>query len=387
MNLRKIHEWHRAGVIDAATRERLLAYEAQHARPLALWAVFGLGALAIGLGLVSVVAANWEAIPPMLRLAVHFALLAGLLAGLIAALAVRAGPLAAASPWAIEALVFVIAALGLGFLGHLGQAYQTSSPLWQPLALWLALFGPLLLLQGRSWLVAATLLGGLVWCVWDYAAQGPPPGGASNQGVAAALWLGAITALPVLAAPVAGALRSHGARIDFWRHLEQLALAYAVAGASLGAVLASIGASSSDAVMEMAAMAARGIVGLAAGAALMRARPGLSGQRAGLVIIGAAIALPLAQAAAGLTVPAAALFIALWAGIAAAAIRAGWRGVFQLSAALIAARLVILSFELASDLLLSGFGLILSGLLILAAAWGVLKVSRRLAPPQGGASQ
>jgi uncharacterized membrane protein len=44
---------------DADTRDRLVAHEAAHARPFALWAVFGIGALAIGLGLVSVVAANW----------------------------------------------------------------------------------------------------------------------------------------------------------------------------------------------------------------------------------------------------------------------------------------------------------------------------------------
>jgi len=50
MSARKIAAWHEAGLIDAITRDRLLAYEAEHARPLALWAVFGIGALAIGAG-------------------------------------------------------------------------------------------------------------------------------------------------------------------------------------------------------------------------------------------------------------------------------------------------------------------------------------------------
>ena len=43
---RRIAQWHDAGVIDAATRDRLLAYEEAHARPLLLWAVWGIGALA-----------------------------------------------------------------------------------------------------------------------------------------------------------------------------------------------------------------------------------------------------------------------------------------------------------------------------------------------------
>ena len=136
MSARKIAIWHEAGLIDAGTRDRLLAYETDHARPLALWAVFGIGALAIGLGLVSVVAANWEDIPGQLRLAVHLALIAGMLAALFW----REARLAAASPWAVEALLFITAALGLTFFGHLGQVYQTSSPLWQPLAIWLALW-------------------------------------------------------------------------------------------------------------------------------------------------------------------------------------------------------------------------------------------------------
>ena len=53
---------------------------------------------------------------------------------------------------------------------------------------------------------------------------------------------------------------------------------------------------------------------------------------------------------------------------------------FQLAVGAVALRLVILSFELASDLLTSGFGLILAGLLILAVAWIAVRVSSHLAP-------
>jgi hypothetical protein len=44
-----------------------------------------------------------------------------------------------------------------------------------------------------------------------------------------------------------------------------------------------------------------------------------------------------------------------------------------------------LSFELASDLLLSGFGLILSGIMILGVAWVAVRVSKTFAPPSEGA--
>lgn len=380
MSARKIAQWHQAGLIDVATTERLLAYEDAHARPLALWAVYGIGALAIALGLVSVVAANWEDIPGQLRLGVHLALIAGLLGLLLA----RGVQIAARSPWATEALVFVIAALGLTFFGHLGQVYQTSSPLWQPLALWLALFAPLLALLGRGWPTALALLGGAVWCVWDYAG-GATAYGAARPDMALLLWLGLVTALPVLLAPLAAWLRARSVRPDFWRRLEQLALAYAVAGASFAAALASMGEwGRTGLTRDWASPAVSGAVAVLAGLGVMVARPGLSGRMAGAIIAGAGLVLPMAYGLDDLAVPAALLFMALWAGIAAAALAASWRGVFQLAVGVIALRLIVLSFELAGDLLTSGFGLIAAGVMILGVAWVAVRVVRRFAPAAQG---
>lgn len=380
MSARKIAEWHEAGLIDAATRDRLTAYEAEHARPLLLWAVWGIGALAIGLGFVSVVAANWEDIPGLVRLTVHLALIGGLLGLLFA----REDRLAAHSPWAVEALVFVIAALGLTFFGHLGQVYQTASPLWQPLAMWLALFAPLLLLTGRGWPTALAVLGGMVWTAWEYAGDNAPSG--SEATIAWNMWLAFVIALPVIAAPLAAAMRGRSTREDFWVSLEQLALTYAVAGASLACAMASIGGFEADpgssklaAVLTCAAMA------FAAGAGVAAVRAGVSGRMVGAILAGAGAAMPLAYAVDDVNVAAALVFFALWAGIAAAALAAHWRGVFQLAVGVIALRLIILSFELAADLLMSGFGLILSGLMILGIGWAALRVSRRFAPAKGGA--
>lgn len=163
MSQRKIELWHEAGLIDDATRDGLLAYEAAHAKPLALWAVFGIGALAIGLGLISVVAANWEDVPGQVRLAIHLALIVGMLSFAF----VREERIAGTSPWAMEALIFILSVLGLTFFGHLGQVYQTSAPLWEPLATWLVLFGPLMIVYGRGWPTATLLIGGAIYCVWE----------------------------------------------------------------------------------------------------------------------------------------------------------------------------------------------------------------------------
>jgi hypothetical protein len=385
MSARKIALWHDAGIIDAATRDRLLAFEADHARPLALWAVWGIGALTIGLGFVSVVAANWEDIPGLVRLGVHLALIAGLLGLLFW----REDRLAAQSPWTVEALVFTTAALGLTFFGHLGQVYQTASPLWQPLGLWLALFAPLLLLTGRNWPTALAVLGGAVWTAWEYAGAMTDHGGLRDPGGLWLMWLGTVVALPTALAPVAGGLRARSRRPDFWRRLEQLALAYAVGLASLACTVASageFGGSGTPGDNTDTAGFACGVFVALAGLAHLAIRPGISGRMAAAIIAGAGVTITLAVLTDDLTIPAALLFLALWAGIAAAALVAQWRGVFQLAVGVIALRLVILSFELAADLLTSGFGLILAGVMILGVAWAAVRVSRRFAPRGEGAA-
>jgi uncharacterized membrane protein len=110
------------------------------------------------------------------------------------------------------------------------------------------------------------------------------------------------------------------------------------------------------------------------------ARLGVSGRMAGAIIAGAGLAGALAYLANDLTTLAAALFMGLWVGIAVAALAAQWRGVFQLAVGVIALRLIVLSFELAGDLLTSGAGLIAAGLMILGVAWVAVRVSKRFAP-------
>ncbi|MEO0588938.1 MAG: DUF2157 domain-containing protein [Pseudomonadota bacterium] len=378
MSARKIETWHDAGLIDAQTRAALLAYEAEHARPLALWAVFGIGALAIGLGLVSVVAANWEDVPGQVRLAIHLALLGGALGAVF----FKEKQLVSASPWALEALTAITAVLGLTFFGHLGQVYQTSSPLWVPLAMWLALFGPMLLLTGRSWLSANLVFGGAIYAVWEYAFASEALVFSADDPTRPSVWVAAVMALPALFAPLGGFLRARSTRADFWRRLEQLALIYALGGASIATALASLDAFGGEetGVLGPAALATFAGVGILTGALVALVRPTHSGRLSGAILAGSGVTMLLARSVSGVDLAAALLFMALWFGVAAAALKAGWRGVFQLAVAAIALRLIILSFELASDLLLSGFGLILSGLLILGIAWGAYRVSREFAP-------
>jgi uncharacterized membrane protein len=372
---RKLAAWQEAGLIDAPTAAAISAHEASHARPLALWAVIGIGALAIGLGVISVVAANWEDVPGTVRLAIHFALMLAL----GGALAWRGPALERAQPWGFEAALFVLGVLGLGFFGHVGQVYQNSAPLWQPIAIWLLLFAPMILLRGQSWLTALLLAGTLAVACWDYA--GSYLSAFELRGNAPFAWIAVVTALPVALAPLGAWMRGRSHRHAFWKRLEQLALVYAVGGASLACLAAGID-EFREGVLSFASQAIRAFVALSAAALVAAARHSRSGEASAAVLAGAGIALVVAVPVSGSGLMGGLLFMALWVGVAAAALHAAWRGVFQLAVALIALRLIVLSFELASDLLTSGFGLILAGLLVLGIAWVAVRVSREFAPPR-----
>lgn len=376
MSMRKLDAWRDAGLIDEAAAQRIRAFEAEHARPLALWAAIGIGALAIGLGIISVIAANWEDVPGQVRLAIHLALLAAL----ASFIGLRGEQIERDQPWGLEASLFVFAILGVTFFGHLGQVYQTGSPLWKPLLAWLVLFAPIMLLRGQSWLAAALVTGALVYASWDYAFAYESYFGARRE--LPDSWLALVTAVPLLAAPLGAWMRRRSARVSFWRRMEQLGLTYGVGGASLIAIAAGIEAFKEN-MMALDSQSVRAVLALAAASLVYMARRNASGEASAAVIAGSGILCLIAYPLSGEALAGGLLLMALWVGIAAAALHAGWRGVFQMAVAVVALRLIVLSFELASDLLTSGFGLIVAGLMILGIAWGALRISRQFAPRTG----
>jgi len=373
MSDRKLLAWRNAGLIDDETVAQIRAWEDQHSRPLAIWAVIGIGALAIGLGLISVVAANWEDVPGTVRLAAHLTVIAGL--GMF--LFLRGESLERDQPWGLEAGLFVFGLLGMTFFGHIGQVYQTGSPLWKAFAAWLVLFAPLLLQRGQSWLSAALVMFAFAYACWDYSFSFNGRWGQPEN--VPYLLIALITALPIWLAPFAAWMRGRSTRESFWKRLEQIALVYAVAGASLVCIAAGINSFDSG-EMAFGSQAVRGGAALIAGAGVVLARKSRSGQACGIVLACAGTACFVAFAVSGSQLMGGVLFMVLWIGIAAAALYAGWRAVFQIAVGVIALRLIILSFELASDLLSSGAGLIVAGLLILAVAWAAIRISREYAP-------
>ncbi|HTU62454.1 MAG TPA: DUF2157 domain-containing protein, partial [Polyangiales bacterium] len=155
MNLdQKLRRWREAGLIDEATGARIAEFEHAQRRPIGMYTLVGLGASTIGLGLVSLVAANWEVIPAALKLAVDFMLGIGL------ALSIE---LAVSRGWRLarEALITVFYGYTLASLALVGQIYQLDSPTYQALTVWSFATLPLCLL-GESLFLSVLYTAGLV---------------------------------------------------------------------------------------------------------------------------------------------------------------------------------------------------------------------------------
>lgn len=151
----KLDAWQQAGVIDAQTRARIDAFERANERPVLLYALGGLGAVTIGIGIISIVAANWDAIDKSVKLGLD--LLVG--CALSVALYVAA---TRDRRWPTEVLtgvhyVFVLASLAL-----IGQIYQLGTPTHQALLAWSLSTAPMMLLV-RTPLLGFVWLAGLVW--------------------------------------------------------------------------------------------------------------------------------------------------------------------------------------------------------------------------------
>ncbi len=373
MSDRKLTAWQAAGLIDGETAARIRDYESKHSRPLALWSLIGIGALAIGLGLISVVAANWDDIPGLVRLSVHMLLMVTLAAYMAFKLPTQT------NEYFNDAQIFVLGALGLTFFGHLGQVYQTSSPLWQPLALWMILFSPVMLLMGRGWAVALMWVAGLIGTTLAHIGFSLDIAPRNTLSVA---YQALIITPPIIAVVGATYFRAHSRRSEFWRRVIQLSLTSIIGGISIAAIVgtsmlfAPVSAGRED--VSVALMQCLLLWGGAGAAFVIRRNAGamIAAQLmalSGLILLGVAI-IGKSDVAAAI------LFMLLWSGVAACALNANVRWLFQIAVAIIALRLIILSFELASDLLGSGIGLIIVGIVTLGIAWGALTISRRFAP-------
>lgn len=351
---RQLKRWTLAGLLDAGQAERIRAFEEERSRPTLLYALTGLGGLALAIGVVSIVAANWDIIPGRVKLALDLACVAGL--AYVVWRGIRQG-----HTWLRETGILLMYGLVLASVALIGQVYQLGGNAAAALGAW-SLMTFLLMAQGRSaslgllWLAGleVTFIAGLVELVDGYAEL-------DHLALLASYWL-PLLCLAIGRTAWLTRLRPHYAAVFGAAGWAQLLLVSS--GATLGFY------ESRGLRADVSWLAA--VVSLAGTAWLWatseRTPAGLASRW--LLLVAFAVAhVPLVVPHGAWPVAAALTFIGLWWMVAIAAYRAGRGAVLHIATALIGVRLLITYFEVFGSLLDTGIGLVTGGLLTLLMTW------------------
>jgi hypothetical protein len=354
--------------------EKIKAFENGRKRPLLLYAFGGLGALAVAIGIISLIASNWDEIGRPGKLIVDLLLL------VVVAYRILASRPAS---WVREVLLLFYFLIFLASLALVGQAYQVGGKPYQALIFWMVLGSPLVLL-GRHWMLAAAWLAGLiatVWMILDEAfrlhrwwrgdtVEQIVVVGVLSLGPLLCLGLGMWPAVVRRRAQYAGFFRIIG-----WLWLVGLtSLAQHLWYLSFGSVELF---GDEPAVWSLVIP---GLVGLALTWLLPRALQATGRSawllRAMLLFTTLSSLLPAAIPHDHLPVLGAISFILLWIGFALTAYQWGFIHILNVCTAVIAVRLIVAYVELFGSLAQTGVGMIIGGLLTVGLAWVWVRKSR-----------
>ncbi len=361
----KLADWRREGLISDDQADRIAAFEASRGKPKLALALAVLGAFTIGVGIIAIIAANWDAIPIGPRLGLHI-LINLVLGGLVwhwagrTALSVR-----------VEGGVLLLSLSTLALIAHIGQSFQLQGSATGLMGGWLLLSTPFTLALARGglnrwvWVLGLfTWAGALLSDHWDWL---------HDRRLSASILILFLALLYL-------ARLSPRLMPAVWaRHLGRAAVGTLIGGLT---VLLLVLRPLIDGVPEPDVMWDAGIggaVGMVAIAAVHALSPG-DRTRVPLAFgILLALAPPLSVLPFLLDGTLAAivtgvLFCLYWIALARLALlteRPGW---FRLAVALIAVRVFVAYLDATGGLLATGFGLVLAGLVLLGLAFAARRV-------------
>lgn len=144
MNInKKITAWQNAGLISRQQGQLITAFEANQAKPYALYGLLTLAAFCIGLGIISIIAANWAGIAPQIKIGIDFVLL------VVSAFGIWHAYARENKNW-FEIGIFLYSLLILASIGLIAQIYQLQPNGTSAFLLWSGLVLPLLFFTRRA---------------------------------------------------------------------------------------------------------------------------------------------------------------------------------------------------------------------------------------------
>ena len=374
----KLRQWQQAGLIEAPQVQAILNFEQQRARPYGFYALGGLGALAIGIGLLSLVAANWADISASTKLGLDLVL------GLLLALGILRAD-ARRSLVVREILLVILMGYVGASIGLVSQIYQLGGKVEHALLLWTVVTLPAMLyLVTPLGPMVALLMVLMTWFANVAELIRTVLGGYHE--IALAGTVAYVTTVALLALGSAQLVRQK--RPALARSAMRLGTLGLLQLATVGQLGFYVHNQWRD--VNQVTYGCAVIVALAAGVLWWVARRWLGRHadpatasaatkrehEASSLWLGLAVAVltlgcigPLVVEHATLRLLPALWFLLLWSLTGYLAMRVRSFGLFRTATAMIAIRLLIVYFEVIGSLAASGLGMILGGALTLLAAW------------------
>ncbi len=166
---KKLAVWEQQGLISSDQRDDILNFEQGDTPSSANWwlySLFILGAAIIGLGVISLIAANWAQIPDAIKLGADFGLLALIASGIL-------WQYQRSPPYWFDALITAFIIICLATIGLIAQIYHIGGHWYHALLLWSVITFPLVLFARQlfvHFLWSSLFLHAAIWSSVDLSA-------------------------------------------------------------------------------------------------------------------------------------------------------------------------------------------------------------------------
>lgn len=140
--IKKLETWQKEGFINKSQADKIKKFETAQKKPTLMYMLLFLSAFCIGVGIVSLIASNWAAIPASVKLLADFTLLASLAYGIYYSTTNN-------KPFAKEALIILYAIMLIATIGLVAQIYHLKSNGYSAALFWSLLTIPLFFLTRK----------------------------------------------------------------------------------------------------------------------------------------------------------------------------------------------------------------------------------------------
>jgi uncharacterized membrane protein len=369
---KKTSRWIEAGLLSETQAQNIIAFEKKRGAGRLMKGLYGLGGFAVLIGVLAIIASNWQIIPPYTKLALHLLINSVLAYGIY--IFERRG-----KTLARELSVFGLTGLTLTLIALTGQIFHLNGSIAAALVLWMGLCTPFALVYGRTYISLIPWLIGFVGAIFAGIGEYILP--QLNDTDAVVVVVGVCALLPLAFIQAAGSFQNINRPA-----LRKLLFCTGLAGSFIAANTACQIWYDGGLVDSLTAQfMIAGVLAMAAAGVFLIRLPAVrdvaqSPDNTRLFLWGglAVSALPFIFPEVESGLLAAATFIAYWIFLGFMGQRTGRQSLVSISIAVIAIRIYVIYLELFGSMLQTGVGLVFSGLLLMGMVWGARRINKNM---------